>query len=179
MAVLSGFGLFGVLVLNVLRVMWLRNAIDKTAARRDDEAAALGVLRRELAEVQADVAQRRLRRQHQLNRVEEARRQLDRARGDRVEYVHEIGEPGRGLRAFRADLTLVPGFADERPEEIPFGRDLWKHRNVAEVWAVSLQAAAEHLARAFPPTSGIVAAEIVAAGDAVGGEPAPVPEEAP
>jgi hypothetical protein len=179
MAVLAGFGLVCVLVFNVLRVMWLRNAIDKTTARRDDEAAALEVLRQELAEVQAEVARRRLRRQHQLNRVDEARRRLDRARGDRVEYVHEIGEPGHGLRAFRADLALVPGFADAKPEEVPFGRDLWKRRNVAEIWAASLQGAAGHLARAFPPASGVVAAEIVETGDAVGDEPAPVPEGGP
>lgn len=188
MTVLAAFGLFGVLVLNVLRAMWLRNAIDKTAARRDDEAAALGVLRREFAQAQADVGQRRLHRQNQLNRVEEAKQKLDRAKRDRVEFVHEIGEPGRGLRPFRADLSLAPGFAEEKPEEIPFNRDVWKHRNVADIWASSAQAAAEQASRAFPATSGVVVAGIVAAGDVVAGTAAAseaatagdaVPETAP
>lgn len=173
MSLLSVGGFVAVLAYAMIRAALLRRALAVASQRRADEAASMAGLREVVEAKRRAAAERRLQRQRQHERLEGARRALAAARQDRLEFVHELSEPGPRDRLFRIELTPERagpkhGGPERRAEDAVFSPEIWRRRNVAEVWARGPEQAAEVAAKAFPPGTGILRGPARPAG----GEPA-------
>ncbi|WP_207484291.1 hypothetical protein [Arenibaculum pallidiluteum] len=155
MSLLSTGGFVAVVAYGLVRAAMMRRAVDAASERRSEEAAALGGLKETLDEKNRMVAERRLQRQRAHERLEDLKRRMAAAKQDRIEFVHELSEPSPRDRLFRFELGIDRTFLEDRPDDCPFSPEIWRRRNVAEVWAPSAEAAAELLGKAFPPSTGV------------------------
>lgn len=156
MSLLSVGGFVAVLAYAMIRAALLRRALAVASQRRADEAASMSGLREVVDAKRRAASERRLQRQRQHERLDGAKRALAAARQDRLEFVHELSEPGPRDRLFRIELTPERGAAERRAEDAVFSPEIWRRRNVAEVWARGPEQAAEIAAKAFPPGTGIL-----------------------
>lgn len=79
----------------------------------------------------------------------------------RVEFVHELGDPGEGVPVFWSRLRPTDGFKTVPRQDVVFSRQIWDFRNVAHVHAAGPDRALVLLASAFGVASGVLASEIV------------------
>jgi len=156
MSLLSVGGFVAVLAYGLVRAAMLRRALDLASQRRGEEAAALSDLKATLDDKNRVVAERRILRQRALERLDDLKRRMAAAKQDRIEFIHELSEPTTRDRLFRVELSLADGFLEDRPEDCIFSAEIWKRRNVAEVWAPTPEAAIELIAKAFPASTGVV-----------------------
>lgn len=79
----------------------------------------------------------------------------------RVEFVHELGDPGDCVPVFWSRLRPTDGFKTVPRQDVVFSRQIWDFRNVAHVHAAGPDRALVLLASAFGVASGVLASEIV------------------
>lgn len=170
MSLLSAAGLAAIILFSLVRAALLRQSIENAAERRREDFTALQQLKDDVDEQQRGTYERRSRRQRQIHNVEELKHRVATARADRLELVHELGEPGAGGRLFRAELTIDPAFLTDRADEVLVNPQIWKVHNVAEVWTADSHVASDAILRAFPVSSGI---RVGALRGADGSAPAP------
>lgn len=79
----------------------------------------------------------------------------------RVEFVHELGDPGDYVPVFWSRLRPTESFKTVPRQDVVFSRQIWDFRNVAHVHAAGPDRALVLLASAFGVASGVLASEIV------------------
>lgn len=116
------------------------------------------VLHSEVQDMQDRVEAAVARRNHQTaekQRVESDIRKMEKAITDLGErpplFVHEVGEPAANTKKFTVNVTceaaaMQARFAGERAAVNP----IWRHANVAEVWATGFDEAKQLVETAFP-----------------------------
>lgn len=80
---------------------------------------------------------------------------------NKVEFVHELGEPGEGTAVFWSRLRTTDSFKTVPRQDVVFSRQIWDFRNVAHVHAAGPDRALVLLASAFGVAGGVLASEIV------------------
>lgn len=79
----------------------------------------------------------------------------------KIEFVHELGEPGDGVAAFWSRLTPNDNFKTLPRQDVVFSRQIWDYRNVAHMHAAGSDRALVLLAAAFGVGMAITTSEII------------------
>lgn len=132
----------------------LQRQIDKKKSLLGDWRGRIDGVQKELKAQQARFTEFNGKKQ----RVQNAIRELEL---NKVEFVHEVGDPGESGNVFWSRLKPTDGFKSVPRQDIVFSRQIWDFRNVAHVYAAAPDRALVLLATAFGVASGILASEIV------------------
>lgn len=95
------------------------------------------------------------------SRKQKAQQEIKALEFARVELVHELGDPAPGTMGFWAQLQVMPNFGTVDRHEVAFSRQIWDYRNVAHVWAGSVEHAQALLRIAFTPRCGVQATRML------------------
>ncbi len=130
-----------------------RQVLKGRIARREKELQALA----EKAAALEEKAGKEIERFNALN-AEKARIMavIKSMQADRIEMVHEFGDPTRGISGFVCPLTTSQSFNRIEQRHVMFAREIWRHRNIAVVWADTTDQAVAVVNRAFAERSGIL-----------------------
>lgn len=145
---------FGVII-EASKYVMLRSRHTVTASRLERRKLELddAVKRAEEKEAEAEKLQKKLDvinadRQKTLSLIKTVA-------ADKIEMVHELGQPDRSVAVYEAPLTPAADFNRIEDRRVMFHRDVWKRRNSALIWADTGEAAEAALARVFTPRSSI------------------------
>lgn len=162
LVVVCATGLGFTIVVESVKLLAVSGRASQIGGKVESRKAALEELRRQLG-VAEDGETRR--------QTELARLANDRARvegliksfqADKLEMVHELGQPDGGNALYICELKTTPDFNRLDSRRLIFAREIWQHRNVAHVWAESADAALGHVQRAFHGRAGVVPGRILA-----------------
>lgn len=136
------------------RTTLLQRQTDKKKALVADWRVKIDALNREMRAQQARFTEFNGRKQKLVTEIRELEL-------NKVEFVHEMGEPGDGATVFWSRLKPTKGFKTVPRQDVVFSRQIWDFRNVAHVYAPGPDRALVLLAVAFGVASGIMASEIM------------------
>lgn len=135
---------------------FLPNILEKTAGLEQLENR-IYVLHAEAHDLQDRVnglTQRRNQQAGERNRIENDVRKMEKLIRELADqppmFVHEVGDPQAGLTKFTATITQDKASSAARATGAPPVNPIWRHTNVAEIWAPSLDEAKQMVEVAFP-----------------------------
>ncbi|WP_207478032.1 SNF7 family protein [Arenibaculum pallidiluteum] len=160
---LARLGIFGVslivfayeLVMPFIRFLVIKADQEAISARRAGIDGRLAKAQEEVKSLSADRQKAEVRLLQLTRRKEALQQEMTRQQSANFELVHEVGEPRPGARVFMAPIAVRPDFVHLPDQEVPFAREIWRHRNVAQVLAANEVDAKRFLATAFPRQSGL------------------------
>lgn len=178
LVVVCATGLGFTIVVESVKLLAISGRATQIGSKVESRKAALEELRRQLAAAE----EAETRRQAELSRLANDRARVEGLiksfQADKLEMVHELGQPDGTNALFICELKTTPDFNRIDSRRLIFAREIWQHRNVAHVWAESADAALGHVQRAFHGRSGVVAGRIQPT-ETAAAEPAGTAAEAP
>ncbi|MCW2246038.1 TolA-binding protein [Azospirillum fermentarium] len=121
---------------------------------KDSRAANLTRLRQRLDSLQRDARERQAAIDTAVADRQKVLALTQTLLSERIEMVHELGEPDAGAGLFLSPLQ-VRADARRGNQALPFSRDIWQHNNMAHIWAANADAAFATVSRAFDVRKGI------------------------
>ena len=152
------------LVMPIIRFLVIKADQEAVGARRATVDNRLSKAQEELKAIAVDRQKADKRYEYLMRRRESLQQEIAQFETSNFELVHEIGEPRAGARIFTAPITVRPEFMQAEDRDVPFAREIWRHRNVAQVSTASELEAKRAIQAAFPPASGLAVAAVSAEG---------------
>lgn len=121
---------------------------------KDSRAANLNRLRQRLGDLQREARERQAAIDTAVSDRQKVLALTQTLLAERIEMVHELGEPDPGSGLFLSPLQ-VRADARRGNQKLPFARDIWQHNNMAHIWAANPDAAFAAAARAFDSRKGV------------------------
>lgn len=160
LVVVCATGLGFTIVVESVKLLAVSGRASQIGGKVESRKAALEELRRQLGVAEDGET----RRQAELARLTNDRLRVEGLiksfQADKLEMVHELGQPDGSNALYICDLKTTPDFNRLDSRRLIFAREIWQHRNVAHVWAESADAALGHVQRAFHGRAGVVAGRI-------------------
>lgn len=135
---------------------FLPNILERSAGL-DQLENRIYVLHAEAHELQDRVnglTQRRNQQTSERNRIENDIRKMEKQIRELSDqppmFVHEVGDPQAGLTKFTATITQEKASSAARATGAPPVNPIWRHTNVAEIWAPGIEEAKQMVEVAFP-----------------------------
>jgi len=111
------------------------------------------IIRNRVRDLQAEYRQLDSQRSRQNSELQTIQRQSAAAATRPPDFIHELGEPRAGQSKYVARVLVPSGSPLLKPASDLYN-PIWRHLNLAEVWASSVEEARQHLDLAYPDKLG-------------------------